>query len=203
MSGASTRPSVIAEIVSVMRTLAGPHPGFRPVHAKGIVCTGTFQASPEARRVSLAPHFQGQSVQTIIRFSNSAGDPAVHDGLPNGRSLAVKFQMPGGKSADILANSIEGFIARTPEELLEFLDSPAGRRLRRIVGTGLILSIPLVMRLPWLRASPIGKLIEITGGAALLIKLAEVIRDWERDRPVPVVIDLPPAPPGRGVIAPA
>jgi hypothetical protein len=81
------------------------------------------------------------------------------------------------------------------EELLEFLDSPGGRRLRRIAGTGLILSIPLVMRLPWLRASPIGKLIEITGGAALLVKLAEVIRDWERAQPVPAVIDLPAPPP--------
>jgi catalase len=121
MSGSSTPPSVVAEIVTAMRALAGPHPGFRPVHAKGLVCTGKFQASPEAHRVSRAPHLQGQSVPTIIRFSNSAGDPAVHDGLANVRSLSVKFQLPGGKSADILANSVEGFIARTPEELLEFL----------------------------------------------------------------------------------
>jgi catalase len=35
--------------------------------------------------------------------------------------MAVKFQLSDGKSADILANSVEGFIARTPEELLEFL----------------------------------------------------------------------------------
>src|SRR5262249_20295032 len=121
MSGSSTPPSIVAEIVTTMRTLAGPHPGFRPVHAKGIVCTGRFQASPEAHRVSRAPHQQGQSVTTIIRFANSAGDPAVHDGLGNVRSLSVKFQLPGRKSADILANSIEGFVARTPEELLEFL----------------------------------------------------------------------------------
>jgi len=132
MSGSSTPPSIVAEIVTTMRTLAGPHPGFRPVHAKGIVCTGRFQASPEAPRVSRATHLQGQSVPTIIRFSNSAGDPAVHDGLANVRSLSVKFQLPGGKSADILANSVEGFIARTPEELLEFLraqlpDSSTGR----------------------------------------------------------------------------
>src|SRR5206468_8360950 len=81
MSGSSTPPSIIAQIVTTMRTLAGPHPGFRPVHAKGIVCTGRFQASPEAHRVSRAPHLQDQSVPAIIRFSNSAGDPAVHDGL--------------------------------------------------------------------------------------------------------------------------
>jgi catalase len=121
MSGSAVPGNVIAQIVTTMRMLAGPHPGFRPVHAKGLVCTGKFQASPDARRMSRAPHLQGQSVPAIIRLSNSAGDPAVHDGLANGRSLSVKFQLPDGKSADILANSIEGFVARTPEELLEFL----------------------------------------------------------------------------------
>jgi catalase len=121
MSDSSALRNVVAEIVTVMRTLAGPHPGYRPVHAKGLVCTGRFQGTPDARGVSRAPHLQGQSVSAIIRFSNAAGDPAVHDGLANGRSLSVKFQLPGGKSADILANSVEGFIARTPAELLEFL----------------------------------------------------------------------------------
>jgi catalase len=45
----------------------------------------------------------------------------VHDGLANARALAVKFQLPDGKNADILANSIEGFPVRTPEDLLAFL----------------------------------------------------------------------------------
>ena len=58
---------------------------------------------------------------TVIRFANSNGNPEVHDGAPNVRSMAVKFQLGDGKSADILANSVEGFVARTPEELLEFL----------------------------------------------------------------------------------
>lgn len=81
------------------------------------------------------------------------------------------------------------------EELLEFLDSPAGRRLRKRLATGLIVSVPLVMRLPWLKRTPIGKLIEWGGGAALLVRVAEVIRDWERDHgdvPGPRVIDVTP-----------
>ncbi|MGA7869342.1 MAG: catalase family peroxidase [Candidatus Binatus sp.] len=104
-----------------MRTLAGPHPGFRPVHAKGIVCSGTFRASAGARAVSRALHLQGQAVPTVVRFSNSSGDPDVHDGIPNARALAVKFQLPDGKNADILALHIEGFPARTPDEFLAFL----------------------------------------------------------------------------------
>ena len=121
MSGSAAQGSIVDQIVTAMRTLAGSHPGFRPVHAKGLVCTGRFQASPDARRLSRAPHLQGQLVPAIIRFANSAGDPTVHDGVPNVRSLSVKFQLPDSKSADILANSVEGFVARTPEELLEFL----------------------------------------------------------------------------------
>jgi catalase len=121
MSTAATPDPVIRQIVDAMRALAGPHPGFRPVHAKGLVCSGMFRASVEAPRVTRAPHFAGQSVPTIIRFANANGNPTVHDGVPNVRSMAVKFELADGKSADILANSVEGFIARTPEELLEFL----------------------------------------------------------------------------------
>jgi catalase len=112
---------VIADLVQTMRALAGSHPGFRPVHAKGIVCSGTFRSTPDASGVSRAPHLQGQAVPTVIRFSNASGDPNVHDGLANARALAVKFQLPEGKNADILGLSIEGFLVGTPEDFLEFL----------------------------------------------------------------------------------
>ena len=132
MSASTPPESVIRQIVDAMRKLAGPHPGHRPVHAKGLVCSGTFRASAEASRVTRAPHFAGQSIPTTIRFANSNGNPEVHDGAPNVRSMAVKFHLSDGKNADILANSIEGFVARTPEELLEFLraqlpDEASGR----------------------------------------------------------------------------
>ncbi len=121
MSGSPASATVVAQLVETMRALAGPHPGFRPVHAKGIVCSGTFRASAGARAVSRALHLQGQAVPTVVRFSNSSGDPDVHDGIANARALAVKFQLPDDKNADILANSVEGFPVRTPEEFLEFL----------------------------------------------------------------------------------
>ena len=121
MPASATPEPVVRQIVEAMRTLAGPHPGFRPVHAKGLVCAGTFRASAEAPGVTRAPHFAGHQVPAIVRFANANGDPDVHDGVPNVRSIAVKLQLSEGKSADILANSVEGFVARTPEELLEFL----------------------------------------------------------------------------------
>jgi catalase len=56
-----------------------------------------------------------------MRFSNASGNPDVHDGLANPRALSVKFQLSDSKGTDVLANSIEGFPARTPEEFLAFL----------------------------------------------------------------------------------
>ena len=35
----------------------------------------------------------------------------------------------------------------TSDEVLEFLDSPAGRRLRRVLATSLMISVPLVVRM--------------------------------------------------------
>ena len=117
----TTTPDTIRQIVDTLQTLAGPHPGFRPVHAKGMVCSATFRASAEAAGMSRALHFAGPPVPATIRFANSSGNPDVPDGAPGVRSMAVKFLLSGGKSADILANSVEGFVARNPEEFLEFL----------------------------------------------------------------------------------
>jgi hypothetical protein len=83
------------------------------------------------------------------------------------------------------------------DELLEFLDSPPGRRLRRVLAGAVIVSVPLIMRIPGLKRSPLGRLVAVTGGSAILVGMAEAIRDWERGdesrartRPV---IDVPQA----------
>jgi catalase len=123
MSESAASRTTIAQIVETMRALAGSHPGFRPVHAKAVVCHGTFRAAPQARGVCRAPHLQGEAIPTVIRFSNASGSPDAHDGLPDARGMAVKFQLPDGKNADILALSIEGFLARTPEDFLTFLQA--------------------------------------------------------------------------------
>ena len=74
MAAAATPEPVIRQIVDAMRTLAGPHPGFRPVHAKGLVCSGVFRPSADAPRVTRAPHFAGQPVPTVVRFANGNGN---------------------------------------------------------------------------------------------------------------------------------
>jgi len=123
MSAASPARSVEEQIVDIQRALAGPHPGFRPVHAKGLMCAGTFRGSAEARDLCRAVHLHGEPVPAVIRFSNGNGDPQIHDGLPSNRAMAVKFSLPHGEHADIVANSTDGFPARTPEEFLAFLQT--------------------------------------------------------------------------------
>lgn len=83
------------------------------------------------------------------------------------------------------------------DELLEYLDSPSGRRLRRVLAGAVIVSVPLIMRVPGLKRSPLGRLVTVTGGGAILVGIAEAIRDWERDqtsaRSRRRVVDLPTA----------
>ena len=42
------------------------------------------------------------------------------------------------------------------DELLEFLESPAGRRMRNVLAGAVIVSVPLIMRVPGLKRSPAG-----------------------------------------------
>jgi len=63
--------------------------------------------------------------------------------------------------------------------LREYLASPTGRRMRRVVGTALILGSPLLFRVPGLRKHWALRLAELAGGAALLVAVGERLRDWE------------------------
>jgi hypothetical protein len=79
-------------------------------------------------------------------------------------------------------------------EIQEFLASDAGRRLRRVLAGGLILGAPLLFRVPGLKRYPLIRTLEVIGGAALLMKFAEALRDWEPASPHPIVLDVPGTP---------
>jgi hypothetical protein len=65
------------------------------------------------------------------------------------------------------------------ESIREYLASPEGQRLRGRLATALIFAAPAVARLPWFRATPLGRFVSLAGGAALVVKVAEMIRDWQ------------------------
>ncbi len=108
------------EIFDAMIQVHGNKAGFRPAHAKGIVCQGTFAASPEAANLSKAAHFQGTSVPLTIRFSDGGPDPIIPDNSPNAgpHGMAIRFTLPGGEETDIVAMSHNGFVVATGEEFL-------------------------------------------------------------------------------------
>jgi catalase len=104
----------------------GPHPGFRPAHAKGILLTGEFKPSPEAASLTRAPHIQRASTAVTVRFSDFAGIPAVADNDPQNaspRGFAVRFHLEEHVHTDIVAHSVDSFPTRTAEEFLEFLNA--------------------------------------------------------------------------------
>ena len=110
------------EIVDALNAVnGGAQAGFRAVHAKGTVCRGTFTPTPEAATLSRAAHLQGDPVEATIRFSNASGDPETPDANPiAGRGMAVKFHLPDGEATDLVSVPLVVFLARTPEDFLEF-----------------------------------------------------------------------------------
>jgi catalase len=123
------------DIIEALDKIAGGiHPGFRPVHAKGILLTGVFTPSSQAASLTRAPHIQRNSTPVTVRFSDSAGIPTVPDNDPQGaspRGFAIRFHLAEHVHTDIIAHSVDSFPARTVEGLLEFFNAliatdPAG-----------------------------------------------------------------------------
>jgi hypothetical protein len=77
------------------------------------------------------------------------------------------------------------------QDVEDFLDSPTGRRFRRLLAGAAIVAAPLLFRLPVLKRYPLLRALELAGGAALVVKFAEALRDWEPAARRPIVIDVP------------
>ncbi len=124
LSLASQTPSLPQQIADVIVQLnGGIHTGFRFMHAKGLVVTGTFTAAPGARAISTAGHLAGGSVPVTVRFSDGTGNPMIPDPDTRGapRGMAIRFTLPAGGYTDIVAISHNGFVVGTGEEFLAFL----------------------------------------------------------------------------------
>src|SRR5450755_706324 len=111
------------DLIHLLDDLFGVHAGFRPVHAKGLLLSGTFTPSPGAASLTRAPHALNKSTAVTARFSNSTGIPEIPDGDPNAspRGLAIRFHLGEHVHTDIIGHSHDGFPTRTPEEFLQFL----------------------------------------------------------------------------------
>ncbi len=110
-----------AEAIDGANQVFGRHPGYRALHAKGLVCRGSFTPSPEAAGLTRAAHMRGGELPATFRFSGGAGDPHHPDWLPDPRGMAIKVYLPDGSRTDIVAVSSPRFPVRTPEAFIELV----------------------------------------------------------------------------------
>jgi catalase len=110
-------------ILKQFDTIFGLNPGFRPVHAKGLLLSGTFTPAASAKDLTRAPHITRPSTPVVVRFSDSTGIPLIPDNDPNAtpRGFAIRFQLAEHVHTDIIAHSTDGFPAHTGDEFFEFL----------------------------------------------------------------------------------
>jgi len=127
-TGTLTNPTLAQQLLDALDALSGLHPGFRPAHAKGLMCTGLFTPSPEAGHLTRAPHAHRPSTAVTVRYSNATGLPTIPDNDPvrsGPRGMAIRFHLAEHVHTDIIAHSTDGFPVRTGEEFLGFLHAVA------------------------------------------------------------------------------
>jgi len=114
---------ITTQVVDALNKVYGSHPGFRANHAKGVVVTGSFKASPEAAKLSRSPLFNGSTIPVTVRFSDSGGVPNVPDGSPgaNPHGMAIKFHLPGGVDTDMVIVSLKFFPVGSGEDFRDLL----------------------------------------------------------------------------------
>lgn len=125
-SAVQTKPAPVdqltKDLLQSFDDVFGLHPGFRPVHAKGVICSGTFAATAEAKKLTRAPHVARPSINVTTRFSDFTGIPNIPDNIGEAapRGFAVRFHLAEHVHTDIVCHSAEGFPVRTGEEFLRF-----------------------------------------------------------------------------------
>jgi catalase len=127
-AGTYTNLALAEQLLSALDALSGLHPGFRPAHAKGLMCAGTFTPAPQAANLTRAPHASRPSTPVTVRYSDSTGLPTIPDNDParsGPRGIAVRFHLAEHIHTDIVAHSTNGFPVRTGEEFLQFLRAAA------------------------------------------------------------------------------
>jgi catalase len=127
-TGTIANQALAQQLLDALDALSGLHPGFRPAHAKGLMCSGTFTPSPEAAKLTRAPHASRPSTPVTVRYSDTTGVPTIPDNDPaqsGPRGIAVRFHLADHAHTDIVAHSTNGFPVRTGEEFLEFLRAAA------------------------------------------------------------------------------
>src|SRR5262249_55656672 len=142
-TGTLTNPALAQELLDAIDAVEGLHPGFRPAHAKGLMCSGTFTPAPEASALTRAPHASRPSTPVTVRYSDGTGLPTIPDNDPERsgpRGMAIRFHLAEHVHTDIVAHSANGFPVRTAQEFLELLRAIAALKAGRPEALGAFLA---------------------------------------------------------------
>ncbi|MBF4768700.1 catalase [Nocardioides agariphilus] len=124
------------EAIDRLAAVMKAEPGHRTLHAKGVFCSGTFNASPDARPLSRALHLQGDTIPVLVRWSHGSGRHDANDNRPYVRGMSVSFVLPDGTSTDILGQTVPRFPVRTPDDFVRLTEVARDRRaLLRFLAT--------------------------------------------------------------------
>src|SRR5437763_35984 len=142
-AGTFTNLALAEKLLDALDALSGLHPGSRPAHAKGLMCSGTFAPAPEAAQLTRAPHANRPATPVTVRYSNSTGVPTIPDNDParsGPRGIAIRFHLADHVHTDIVAHSANGFPVGTGAEFLEFLRATAAFRAGQTAPLGAFLA---------------------------------------------------------------
>jgi catalase len=103
-------------------------PGHRALHAKGLFCSGIFNATRDATAICRAGHLQGDTVPILVRWSHGSGRPDSNDNAPYVRGMSVSFVLPDGTSTDLLGQTVPRFPVRTPDDFVRLSEVARDRR---------------------------------------------------------------------------
>jgi hypothetical protein len=77
------------------------------------------------------------------------------------------------------AGSLTAAAERALADTRAYIASPRGRRMRENIARGLVAVAPIMVSLPVVRRTWVGRVLGVAGAATVLVKVAEAIRDWE------------------------
>jgi CDP-glucose 4,6-dehydratase len=141
--GAAAYMLLAEQLLDALDTLSGLHPGFRPAHAKGLMCSGTFTPSPEAATLTRAPHATRPSTPVTVRYSDGSGVPTIPDNDParsGPRGFAVRFHGAALLEAQRVVSEVTELVERYRIDEVAMLDSnlPVDWRRAREIAQGFV-----------------------------------------------------------------
>src|SRR5258708_19569085 len=76
-TGTVANPVLAQQLLDAFDQLQGVHPGSRPAHAKGLMCSGTFVPSADAVKLTCAAHANRPPPPVTLPYSDSTALPNI------------------------------------------------------------------------------------------------------------------------------